>query len=151
MQLFSHWQLVAAWLTGRRVWSERRGAGKRAIPVERDPTEGSFSSMLGLQRPLCVAIRHAAPSSHSGAPLRGAGTWFLLRPRGSLKASRGKVSITSFSRAPTINSRSPSLVRQRCCIKVERFNVGWPENTKTTLGLGCSTSVGFATIWISDL
>ena len=135
MQAFSHWQLVAAWLTGRGVWSEGRGAGKRAIPLERDPTEGSFSSMSGLQRPLCVAMRHAAPSSHSGAPLRGAGTWFLLGPRGSLKASRGKVSIMSSSRAPTINSGPPSLVRQRWSNKVERFDAGWPVNIKTRFRL----------------
>lgn len=41
---------------------------------------------LGLQRPLCVTIHQAAPSSHSGAPLHGARTRFPLRPRGSLKA-----------------------------------------------------------------
>ena len=59
---------------------------KRVLPVQRDPSEGSFSAMLGLQRPLCVAIRQAAPSSHSGALLHGASTRFPLGPRGSLKA-----------------------------------------------------------------
>lgn len=89
MQPFSHWWLALPGLTANGIWRERwRKGGKkrRALPVQRDPIEGSFSSMLGLQRPLCVTIDQAAPSSHSGAPLYGATAWFPLRPRGSLKA-----------------------------------------------------------------
>ena len=77
----------AASLTRSGIWRKRwrKRERKRALPVQRDPSEGSFSSMLGLQRPLCVTIDRAAPGSHSGAPLYGASTQFPLRPRGSLK------------------------------------------------------------------
>lgn len=71
---------------GSGILSQRWRERKRVLPVQRDPSEGSFSSRLGLQRPLCVATQQAAPSSHSGAPLHGARTPFPLRPRGSLKS-----------------------------------------------------------------
>lgn len=71
---------------GSGILSQRWRERKRVLPVQRDPSEGSFSSRLGLQRPLCVATQQAAPGSHSGAPLHGARTPFPLRPRGSLKS-----------------------------------------------------------------
>jgi len=64
------------------VWdTEGKIEKEKAIPVQRDPSEGSFSSMLGLQRPLCAAIHQSAPGSHSGAPLHGARSRFPLRLR----------------------------------------------------------------------
>ena len=39
----------------------------RVLLVQRDPSEGSFSSMLGLQRLLRVPIHQAHISSHSRA------------------------------------------------------------------------------------
>lgn len=94
---------------------EMRRERKAGSPSSRDPSEGSFSSMLGLQRPLCVAVRQAAPSSHSGEPLHGARIEFPLRPRGSLKAyTHKKVSLLSRSRDDTINVSSLLCMRQIC-------------------------------------
>lgn len=53
MQPFSQWRLAAAVTTGE----QRDGGRERALPVWRDPSEGSFSSMVGLQRLLWVAVQ----------------------------------------------------------------------------------------------
>lgn len=119
MQAFSHCRRAARPAGGeRQMEREARRRQRRPGPASsRDPSEGSFSSTPGLQRPLRAAVRQAAPSSHSGAPLHGARTQFPLRPRGSLCARvHCRVPLLSKSSDDTINSGS--LLCLRPCRKI---------------------------------
>lgn len=110
-ELLPCWQGTA---DGARDEEEAEKAGPAS---SRDLSEGSFSSTPGLQRPVRAAMRQAAPSSHSGAPLHGARTQFPLRPRGLLCAGlHKKVSLLSKSSDDTINSGSLLCLRTRCII-----------------------------------
>lgn len=89
----SHTARRAACLAGgqRQMEREARRRPRRQAPlVQGIPAKVVSHPRRGLQRPLHAALRQAAPSSHSGAPLHGARTQFPLRPRGSLCARTHK-------------------------------------------------------------